>query len=302
MKKLISKTIILCLLLNLKVVGYSLKPLKEYRIKPNQLGLIYKELNIITSDSLMLKAWFFPAQDTISNEMFLSYYNNPRDRKYVAKQNVPTIIICNGDWGNMSYITNYAYEITTKGFNVVLFDWRGFGESDDWDIDEDFLCYSEFLTDYNAVIDYVLKMEEVNPNKMGLFGFSTGAYLSFAIAAMRNDIKAVVTRGLITSFDDVIPILNKISPQKKIKIPNNYPQELLPINCAKYIKSNVLLVVGQKDNRTPVIMSEKIFQLLEGKKKLIIVPGAGHGGKNAPEWVMKDFFKELKIFYNNAFI
>ena len=130
-------------------------------------------------------------------------------------------------------------------------------------------------------------------------GFSTGAYLSFAVAASNPHVSAFVGRALITSFEDVLPILKKIKPDRDLKAPADYPQELLPINAAENMNVPVMLIVGEKDDRTPVWMSQKIYSKLKCPKQLWVVPGAEHGGGNGPDYLnYPEFFIRIVIFLN----
>ncbi len=195
--------------------AHALKPTKEYLAYPSDYGIIYREFQTVTSDSVTIKGWFFPAQVTVGiSNSFIGRMPVPKPYKTAARayhtiddQKKPTIIICDGDAGNMAYLLPYAYELLTRGFNVVLFDWRGFGQSDVWSMNSDQLCYTEFLLDYRAVIDYVKSQPEVDSNRIGVFGFSTGAYLSFAVAVECDDVAAYAGRALITSSAEVAPII-----------------------------------------------------------------------------------------------
>lgn len=283
----------LCLLIVFfSLPSFAIKPDRVYRITPEKFGLIYRDLNVITSDGLKIKTWFFPAQPAISKEEINEAWNNPIKKPYITpySKNRPTIIIANGDAGNMCYQQLYhALYFTSKGYNVVTFDWRGFGESSEWEINNDYLVYSEFLLDYDAVIKEVLKQnEEVDTNRIAVFGWSTGAYLSMAAASKYENIKAFVGIGLITSFDDVLPLLKQLQTHKdrNLIVPDDYPKELLPVNLAANYNKSTFLIVGEKDNRTPVWVSKKIYSLLPSKKELWIVEGAEHGGQNGP---IKDF-------------
>lgn len=272
--------------------SFAIKPNRVYQIYPENLGLIYRDLNVTTSDGLKIKTWFYPAQPALSEKEINEAWNNPVKKPYVApySKNRPTIIIANGDAGNMSYQqVHFALNFTSKGYNVVTFDWRGFGESSEWEINNDYLVYSEFLLDYDAVIKEVLKQnEEVDTNRIAVFGWSTGAYLSMAAASKYENIKAFVGIGLITSFDDELPLLKQLQTHKdrNLIVPDDYPKELLPVNLAANYNKSTFLIVGEKDNRTPVWMSKKIYSLLPSKKELWIVEGAEHGGQNGP---IKDF-------------
>lgn len=283
----------LCLLIVFfSLPSFAIKPDRVYRITPENLGLIYRDLNVTTSDGLKIKTWFYPAQPALSEKEINEAWNNPVKKPYVApySKNRPTIIIANGDAGNMSYQqVHFALNFTSKGYNVVTFDWRGFGESSEWEINNDYLVYSEFLLDYDAVIKEVLKQnEEVDTNRIAVFGWSTGAYLSMAAASKYENIKAFVGIGLITSFDDVLPLLKQLQTHKdrNLIVPDDYPKELLPVNLAANYNKSTFLIVGEKDNRTPVWMSKKIYSLLPSKKELWIVEGAEHGGQDGP---IKDF-------------
>ncbi len=278
--------------------AFAINPEKEYYLKPEWYNIMYDEISFITIDGYKLKGWFYPAQD--SSEILLTGDTTLCKKKYKLIDDVkrPTIIICDGDAQNMSWLIWYAKQLITKGFNVFTFDWRGFGESDNWPTERDYLSYPEFLLDYDAAVEYVKSRKEVDNSKIGVFGFSTGAYLSFAISVKRNDISAFAGRALLTSFNDVLPILKKLAPSRNLVPPPNYPVELEPINAAEKINIPVFLIVGEKDNRTPVWMSEKIKSKIKSHCDLWIIPNAEHGGANSPEWIAnEEFFKRLALFF-----
>jgi len=269
---------------------------------------LYREVTIKTGDGINVKGWIFPAQDTsgILNEYIGkivvvpdSLKPKPREYAYAGGQK-PTIVICDGDAGNMAFTIFYAYHYFTRGYTVFTFDWRGFGESDAWKIREDDLCCSEFLIDYASAINLIKTQPEVDPHKICLMGFSTGAYLSFAMMANREDIAAYIGRAIITSFDDLIKNLHKVDPSRKFFVPAHYPQQLLPVNAAKNVKTPVLLIVGENDIRTPVWMSKKVYEKLKNKKELWIVPNAEHGGIKGPEMInYPEFFNKTLLFLND---
>ncbi len=296
------------LLIALSSALFALKPEKAYKAIPSDYGIIYREVEFLTSDSLRLKGWFIPAQDTagIANSIIGRMIPVPETLKKEHRQyfadttKKPTIIICGGDAGNMTQFIFYGYHFFTKGYNVFLFDWRGFGKSADWQTEQDRLCYAEYILDYDAAIDFVKKQPEVDTTRIVVMGFSTGAYLSFAMIAKRNDISAYVGRALMSSFDELLPVLRKSLPERNFMAPENYPEELLPINAAEKVKIPVFLIVGEKDNRTPVWMSEKIMLKLKGPRELWIVSNAEHGGMNGPEFISyPEFFDRVLAFFDN---
>lgn len=296
------------LVLSLVPVGeaFALKPTRGYPATPGDYGIIYEEVVFQSPDSLRLVGWFYPAQDTagIANDIVGRMVPVPDDlrrapRPYSAQGRTPcpTIIICDGDGGNMADLIFYAYHFFPRGFNVFTFDWRGFGQSAEWPMDADQLCCSEFLRDYDAAIAYVKNRPEVDAERIALVGFSTGAYLSFAMLATHPEVAAFAGRALLTSFDDLLPILRQLDPKRGFHAPADYPRDRLPIHAAQSVRSPVFLIVGEKDQRTPPWMSEKILGLLKGPKELWIVSGAGHGGPAAPEFTnYPEFFDRVSAF------
>lgn len=217
--KLTIEKIIFCLIVFSSLQSFAIKPNRVYRFYPEKLSLIYRDLDVTTSDGLKIKTWFFPAQHTPSEQEISASWEKPIKKPYKTIDNKlrPTLIIANGDAGNMSYQQlNHAQYFTSKGYNVVTFDWRGFGESSEWEMNVDYLVYSELLIDYDAVIKEVLKQEEVDTSKMAVYGWSTGAYLSMAAANNYDNIKVFIGIGLMTSFTDVVPVLMQSQNKKKI--------------------------------------------------------------------------------------
>jgi len=282
---------------------FALKPDSSYLIKPNGFGLMYKEYKVKTADGYTLNAWFIPAQSELPTDS-LKYYRDKRTiiRPYVvASVKRPTIIICDGDAGNMFTNASIASFYCTKGFNVITFDWRGFGESQYFPIDINYLVYPEFITDYNAIVDFSKQIETVDENRLGVYGFSTGAFLSFAIATQRKEIKAIVARGIFTDYKNIIQGLQKSTPNRKLVLPegiDNYS----PRSNWKTFDKPIFLIVGALDERTPKENSIEILSNVKSNvRELWIVDKAKHGGSLAPEVVEGELFfaKTIRFFNDN---
>lgn len=282
----------------------ALKPIRFYEARPCNYNLIYKEVVFPTSDSVHLKGSFLPAQHRVNTAMRreeLKQNKSTREYKLKDEAKRPTLIICDGDAGNMLYNIWLANEFIFNDFNVFLFDWRGFGESEDWPINEKNLVYTEFIRDYHAAIDFVIRQPEVDSSNIFLFGYSTGAYLSWIVALQRNDIRKVIGRGLMTDFNDFFKELSKIKDTSDIIIPQDFPVYLLPKYSASFFKTPCFLIVGANDDRTPVWMSKEIYSKLKAEKKLWVVNKALHGGSKAPEVLAdKQFFKRARRFLINS--
>lgn len=281
---------------------HAIIPDTVYIRKPESMGLIYKNLEVITNDGYKIETWFFPAQSPLSEGELRDLNGNRRTYETQDETKRPTIIVCNGDAGNMSYFQLYlAKSWTSRGLNVVTFDWRGFGKSSPFAMDRNYLCYTEMLEDYRAVVRTTSEQEEVLNGAIAVVGWSTGAYLSMITAYTDDLVNAFVGRSLPTDFDDFIPLVMKYKnkPRNELLVPEDFPTELMPVHIAPEFGKPLFLIVGENDFRTPVWMSRKIIESVPGTtpKELMIVENAAHGGKEDPILIaFDDFIKRTSDF------
>ena len=281
---------------------HAIIPDTVYIRKPESMGLIYKNLEVITNDGYKIETWFFPAQSPLSEGELRDLNGNRRTYETQDETKRPTIIVCNGDAGNMSYFQLYlAKSWTSRGFNVVTFDWRGFGKSSPFAMDRNYLCYTEMLEDYRAVVRTTSEQEEVLNGAIAVVGWSTGAYLSMITAYTDDLVNAFVGRSLPTDFDDFIPLVMKYKnkTRNELLVPEDFPTELMPVHIAPEFGKPLFLIVGENDFHTPVWMSRKIIESVPGTtpKELMIVENAAHGGKEDPILIaFDDFIKRTSDF------
>ena len=281
---------------------HAIIPDTVYIRKQESMGLIYKNLEVITNDGYKIETWFFPAQSPLSEGELRDLNGNRRTYETQDETKRPTIIVCNGDAGNMSYFQLYlAKSWTSRGFNVVTFDWRGFGKSSPFAMDRNYLCYTEMLEDYRAVVRTTSEQEEVLNGAIAVVGWSTGAYLSMITAYTDDLVNAFVGRSLPTDFDDFIPLVMKYKnkTRNELLVPEDFPTELMPVHIAPEFGKPLFLIVGENDFRTPVWMSRKIIESVPGTtpKELMIVENAAHGGKEDPILIaFDDFIKRTSDF------
>ena len=247
--------------------AHAIIPDRNYIRLPQDAGLIYKKLDVTTEDGLRIETWFYPAQDFPEEN---SGQQDMLPYRTIDEEKRPTLVICNGDAGNMSYQQiDLAMIYAACGFNVVTFDWRGFGASSEFEMDNDYLCYTEM-----AVLAAVREQKEVDGNRIFLMGWSTGAYLS-----------------MITAYEEIIPVLVRNHPAGKTEaeliVPEDFPKEQMPALIAPDFKKPIMIIAGSKDDRTPQWMAEKIYDALpeDTFKRLSIFENAGHGGTDAPYFI-----------------
>ena len=132
--------------------GFAIDPDREYIKTPDSVNWDYEQLIITTKDHFKLNSWIYQA-------------NMENDKDTV-------LVLAYPDAGNMSYFVYHAAILANAGYTVVTFDYRGFGKSDDFKIQREYLYYNEFAWDLEAVVNVVSKKFE--DKKIGVLGMSMG--------------------------------------------------------------------------------------------------------------------------------
>ena len=237
-----------------------MKPYADYIKTPGAYGCNYDSVTIMTSDSMTLAGWYIYSQ--------LQEYKKP------------SIIFSYGDAGNMSYFLDYAVELSQHGFNVLLFDYRGFGKSSEFKIDKDMLIYQEFISDLHAAIDYV---KEKYTSEIILFGHSMGACLSISVAGNRDDITAVVAEGPYENTNKVLERINlkqqAMNHSRRFKNESLLAEGSEPEDAIKNFGSTAFYAfTGSADE---IVTAEVIYTLYElcptRQKSIWIAAGTEHG-------------------------
>lgn len=85
--------------------------------------------------------------------------------------------------------------------------------------------------------------------------------------------------------------------------PTIFPREKMPFHLAPRFRKPILIIAGDKDDRTPLWMSGKIYDALPENidKKLSVYAEAGHGGPDAPYFVdMERWMEETVEFMDHS--
>ncbi|MGI4866576.1 MAG: hypothetical protein ACRYFZ_21815 [Janthinobacterium lividum] len=108
--------------------AFALRPVAAWWAKPDTLGLKYQQLELTTPDHVKLVAWLIEPSVKVP------------DRH-------TTLVVAGGDAYNMSGNIYTAWALADAGYRTLLFDYRGFGHSQAFAIDQQRLYYEEFATD-----------------------------------------------------------------------------------------------------------------------------------------------------------
>ena len=169
-------------------------------------------------------------------------------------QRFPAVISLYGSGGGHAGMAEPASLLAGQGFAVYVlhyFDRTGTTEIDG--LPTIFRHYPAWMKTLWDAVSFVSRQAQVDPERIGLLGFSLGAYLSLSAAAIDSRVKTVV------EFFGGMP--------KEMKL---FMRRLCP----------VLILHGEQDKTVPVTEAYHLQELLEKKQipyEMQIYPGVGHG-------------------------
>ena len=110
---------------------------------------------------------------------------------YVPSKNRAAIVIVHGGGGDRRGARRHAAMLARHGYGVLLYDARGRGESEGSPNAQGWT----WQADVDAALDFLSKRKEVDADRVGGLGLSTGADVLLETAAQNPRLKAVVLDG-----------------------------------------------------------------------------------------------------------
>jgi len=234
-------------------------PQAHFDATPEQMGLRYESISFKTDDGIKLHGWFFPLPGKS-----------------------PVVLFCHGNGGNISHRLGNVEKLLSNGFQVFIYDYRGYGKSSGSPSREG--LYSDGLAAY----DYLVKKRSIPPDRIILFGRSLGAAVAMEIATKRP-VSRLILESAFTSTKAVaqtMPLFALLSPF----LPANYNN----LKKVKDLNMPKLIIHGDRDEIIPFRMGEDLFEAAAAPKTFYVIKGAGHNDT----WVIggHQYFETLKRF------
>jgi hypothetical protein len=224
-------------------------------LTPDKLGLAYQEVRFRTWDGLELVGWFLPA-------------NGPA---------LGTVLQLHGNAENIStHFTSLAW-MPARGFNVFIFDYRGYGGS------EGSPSLEGAQMDIDAAMETLLSRSDIDRNRVVMYGQSLGGALAayyVAHSPRRHQLRALI---LESAFSDYIDIVREKFTDHWF----TWPFQWIPLlsvddrfsplpGMANISPLPLLILHGDRDLVVPMHHSQRLYDAAREPKQLWIVPGAGH--------------------------
>ena len=280
LKAVIYLLIIILVLSFLIVYSNTHPPKYPLNIPPSSYGLKFESVEFTTPDKIILKGWFVKGSGEVAAPFRV------RELPQTKSLRLPIIIICHGLGANKSDFTELSSYLSKSGYHVLLFDFRGHGESKGNSSSLGFLEQD----DLRSAVEYVKSRADVDIDKIGVYGFSLGAAVTILTASTEKDIKAVVSDSSFTSLKVQGERLLKSSLLPKM--PFIYAatwiyeimfktdiEKIAPAHFIEKISPTPIFIIGgEGDTQMPASDAEELFKNAGEPKSLWIIKGASHGG------------------------
>ena len=213
-------------------------PMKDIEFTPAIAGLAYDDIYIDTFDGERLNAWFIPGEDSIY-----------------------TILFCHGNGGNISHRIDKLEILHELGFDIFIFDYRGYGKSSGRPSEKG------FYKDVQAAYDYLVDEKGYSPDRIIPYGESLGGSVAINLAA-KEKIRALITESAFTSVRDVAKAVYPFLPSFLVSSEFDSVKRIRKVNVPK------LIIHSKNDEIIPFSQSLKLFEVSKEPKKHLILMGS----------------------------
>jgi len=250
-----------CLLVLFRQSRYVYYPDKRVDIVPSQMDMEFEDVRLETSDGETLGAWFVPTAS--------------------GAPDAATILFCHGNAGDIGDRVGSLRTFHDLGLNVLIFDYRGYGDSTGKPSEKG------TYRDVKAAWDYLSEERKIAPGRIVVFGRSLGGSVASWLAP-QVEAGALILESTFTSAPDMA---SQMFPFLPVRWLTRFRYDTLA--RMKDIKCPVLVAHSRRDQMIPFSHAKRIFEAANEPKKFVEFPG-GHndGGLD----ISPEYQKELKKF------
>lgn len=195
----------------------------------------------------------FPVDDGTLNALHFTI-SNPKG----------AVLFFHGNAGSLRRWGEVADSFTSRGYDLFIFDYRGYGKSNGKIASE-----QQLVDDGERAYRYV--SERYPQKNIVIYGRSLGTGLAAQIA-LRHPPKMLILETPYVSLKDLTRRFYPYVPSFLLRFPLR-TDLVLP-----QIKSPVYLIHGTADEIVPYDSSEKLLPLIQSPKELVTIPNGEHNG------------------------
>jgi len=202
--------------------------------------------------------WFTSADGTRLHGWYFNTHKWPE---------AATIIYFHGNGGNVTNLGWLGDSLAERGFNVLVFDYHGYGLSGGEAVNE-----VDLYRDGEAALSYVVNEKHAWPSQIVLYGQSLGTTVATDVAT-RCACGALILESGFSSASSLASRRMPLLPRWLHFLGRNRFESARKL---KDVYVPVLITHGEPDLTIPTDEGRALFAAANEPKKLLIFPGAGH--------------------------
>jgi fermentation-respiration switch protein FrsA (DUF1100 family) len=207
-----------------------------------------------------------------------------------------TVVHFHGNFGNLSNHFPLSIFLLKRGFDVLIFDYEGYGASEGHPTPE------HTVEDGIATIRYAQAHLRDPHTGVVLLGQSLGGAVGVVVTAKEPLVKAAVIEAGFSSYSTMGKEVLQRSAWTWLfswVAPAFLSKKYDPIRYVADISPRpVFFIHGDKDKIVPLHMSQDLYEKAKEPKRIWIVPGAGH--LDCHRIAGKKYEEEIVNFYDEA--
>jgi len=208
---------------------------------PAAARLDYRELELETDDGERLHGWWVKRRAA----------------------SLGHVLLCHGNAGNVGDRVALAALLSDAGFDVLVFDYRGYGHSSGRPSERG------TYRDARAARSGLLRQPDVDATRVHYLGESLGGAIALELA-LAEPPAGLVLISAFTSIRAMARVHYPLIPTALV--PDAYPS----LSLISGLRAPLLVLHGENDAIVPTEQGRALFEAAPEPKHLRIVPGVGH--------------------------
>ena len=226
---------------------------------------------------------------------------------YIPSQNGAAVILLHGYDATRLSVLPQALMLARAGYGTLLIDMRGHGESSPvvrsmgW----------ADVVDVATAVTWLQSRDDVNPDRIGIYGFSLGGQVALRAAVQLDTIQTVAADGAALANNKDTPPLRSFVEHvfrfgngivyQGVAWRTGFSQPAAIIDTIADISPRALFLIaaGGPEEMEPRIM-QFYYDHAQEPKTIWFIPETGHGG--GPKARPEEYAERLVSFYDEALL
>lgn len=220
---------------------------------PQEFGLRHEDVYFETADGVRLHGWLLRAEGRSKG----------------------TIVHFHGNAANITNHVALVWWLPPAGYDVLMFDYRGYGQS------AGRVSREGTIRDGHAALDCVRSRSDLDTHRLAVYGQSLGGAVATVVAAERPEVRALVLDSTFSSYRRIAAM----HLRRTLLLPG-LPEGLAaalvsrghdPIDhIGRFAPRPLLVVASAEDNICFAELGRELFEAAGEPKEFILLSQGGH--------------------------